>query len=61
VRREAAARQGLLCRLELGEQTEFPEPPVRINTDLCDAAALGWSETQAWDEFAAVYGENVSA
>ena len=36
-------------------QTEFPEPPVRINTDLCDVAALAWSETQAWDEFVAYY------
>jgi hypothetical protein len=25
------ARLGLPCALELGEQREFPEPPVRIN------------------------------
>jgi UDP-glucose 4-epimerase len=55
VRREAAARLGLSCRLELGVQTEFPEPRVRINTDLCDAAAQGWNEAQAWDEFVAYY------
>src|ERR1700730_10008906 len=52
VRREAAAR--LAHRpwaLELGAQTEFPEPPEGINTDLLDTVALGWSENQAWDEF----------
>jgi UDP-glucose 4-epimerase len=41
--------------LELGEQTEFPEPPVRINTDLLDAAALGWDESAAWDSFVEYY------
>jgi hypothetical protein len=30
---------GLLCRLEPGIQTWFPEAPVRINTDLADAGA----------------------
>ena len=55
VRREAAARLRLPCGLELGTQTEFPEPPVRINTDLCDTAALGWSEAQAWDDFVRFY------
>jgi UDP-glucose 4-epimerase len=51
VRREAASRLGLPCRLELGVQTEFPEPPVRINTDLLDTEELGWSEAQGWDDF----------
>jgi UDP-glucose 4-epimerase len=51
VRREAGSRLGRPCRLEFGTQTEFPEPPVRINTDLCDITALGWSEAHAWDEF----------
>jgi UDP-glucose 4-epimerase len=55
VRRETAARLGLPCALDLSEQTEFPEPPVRINTDLCDPAALGWDEATAWDEFVAYY------
>jgi hypothetical protein len=36
VRREAAACPRLRCRLELATQTEFPEPAVRINTDLLD-------------------------
>lgn len=55
VRREVTARLDLACDLELAEQTEFPEPPVRINTDLCDAAALGWSEADAWDGFVRYY------
>jgi nucleoside-diphosphate-sugar epimerase len=58
VRREAAARLGRPCSLELGVQTEFPEPPARINTDVVDGDALGWSEKQAWDEFVAYYASN---
>jgi hypothetical protein len=53
--REAAARLDLTCGLELGAQTEFSEPPVRINTDLLDARALGWSEAHTWDEFVSYY------
>src|SRR6267378_1131600 len=41
--------------LVLGTQSEFPGPPVRINTNLLDAEAWGWSETQAWDAFVAYY------
>ena len=55
LRREAAARLGLPCPLELGMQSEFPEPPVRINTDLLDAEAWRWSAAQAWDEFMEYY------
>jgi len=55
VRREASARLGLPCALELGEQREFPEPPVRINTELLDAAALDWDESAAWDKFTEYY------
>lgn len=52
---EMRARLGLECRVELRTQREFAEPRVRINTDLIEAEALGWSETQAWDELAAYY------
>jgi len=55
LRDEVAARLGLPCRLELGTQTEFPEPPVRINTDLLDPEALRWDEAQAWDDFVRYY------
>src|ERR1700738_2697351 len=43
VRRAAAARLAQPCRLDLGEQTDLSEPPVRINTDLCDTAGGGGS------------------
>jgi len=48
-RQEAEAHLARLCRLEFGTQTEFPEPPVRINSDLVNATALGWDEAWAWD------------
>lgn len=54
---EVAPRLGLAGGVELKVQTEFPEPRVRLNTDLLDAAALGWDEAQAWDEIAAYYRE----
>ena len=60
VRREVATRLGLRCDLELGQQTAFPEPVVRINTDLLDPEALGFSEAQAWDEFVQYYRGMVS-
>ena len=55
VRHEAQNRLGRLCRLELGVHTQFPEPPVRTNTDLVDPEPLRWSEAQAWDEFVPNY------
>jgi hypothetical protein len=55
VRREAATLLGRPGGLEFGTQREFPEPQVRINTDIPDAEALGWSETRAWDEFVAYH------
>jgi UDP-glucose 4-epimerase len=51
------ARLGLPCDVELAQQTDFPEPRVRINTDLPDAVALDWDERRAWDEIAAYYTE----
>lgn len=48
-------RLGLPCEVELARQVEFPEPRVRINTDLVDGAALGWDEEAAWDAVAAYY------
>jgi nucleoside-diphosphate-sugar epimerase len=55
VSREVESRLGRPCKLELGVQTEFPEPPVRINTDLLGAGQLGWSESEAWDAFVGYY------
>ena len=45
-------RLSLPCEFVLKPQTEFAEPRVRINTDVPDATALGWSENAAWDELA---------
>jgi nucleoside-diphosphate-sugar epimerase len=54
---EMSTRLGRDCPVELATQTEFPEPRVRINTDVPDLARLGWSEAQAWDEMARWYLE----
>jgi UDP-glucose 4-epimerase len=61
VRREAAARLRLPCRLELGMQTEFPEPAVRINTDHVNPERLQWSDKAGWDQFVEYYTENTLA
>jgi UDP-glucose 4-epimerase len=52
---EMRPRLRLPCAVELKRQTEFPEPRVRINTDIPDAAALGWDEAAAWDGMASYY------
>jgi hypothetical protein len=51
------SRLGLPCAVELRKQVDFPEPRVRLNTDVPDAAALGWDEARAWDGMAAYYQE----
>jgi nucleoside-diphosphate-sugar epimerase len=48
-------RLDLPCEVSLKKQTSFPEPQVRINTDIPDAGALGWDEELAWDELADYY------
>jgi UDP-glucose 4-epimerase len=52
---EMRPRLGLPCLVELKKQVEFPEPRVRINTDIPDGSALGWDESSAWDEMACYY------
>jgi UDP-glucose 4-epimerase len=54
---ELSGRIGVGCPLVLAEQTEFPEPRVRVNVDTLDPAELGWDEIRAWDELAAWYLE----
>jgi hypothetical protein len=51
---EIGRRTGLDCGLALAPQTEFPEPPVRINTDR--VRLPGWKESAAWDAVAEYYG-----
>lgn len=53
--REISNRLSIPCQYELQEQTEFPEPKVRINTDLLDCRQLAWKESMAWDELAEYY------
>ena len=43
------------CQLQLQRQIEFGEPKIRINVDPVDEHALGWSESEAWDELASFY------
>ncbi len=52
---ELRPRLNLPCEVELKKQTAFPEPRVRINTDVLDVDALGWDESAAWDELAEYY------
>ncbi len=49
-------RLNLTTELQLEMQTQFPEPAVRINTDIPDLTALNWSEEIAWDRLADYYG-----
>lgn len=55
---ELRPRFKLPCEVELKNQTAFPEPRVRINTDIADADALGWDESAAWDGLADYYLQN---
>jgi nucleoside-diphosphate-sugar epimerase len=55
--REMAARLALRCDVELAVQTEWSEPIERVNTEPCDARALGWDEAGAWDAIARFYAE----
>ena len=52
---EMRPRLRLPCLVELKKQIDFPEPRVRINTDIPDVGALGWEEAAAWDEMASYY------
>lgn len=58
---EMRQRLGLECKLALPMQTEFPEPRVRINTDLDDPVSVDWNEQAAWDQFADYYKESFGA
>ena len=51
--RELAPRLKVETPIVFVEQTEFPEPAVRINTDV--ANTQGWGESDAWDGIARYY------
>ena len=48
-------RLGLACGLELGVQTDFSEPLMRVNADSAARYVGDWDETVAWDEAAEGY------
>ncbi|WP_165223227.1 NAD-dependent epimerase/dehydratase family protein [Aquisphaera insulae] len=52
---EMRPRLKLPCAVTLAKQAEFPEPRVRVNTDIVDVDALGWDDAGAWDEMADYY------
>ncbi len=52
---EMSPRLNLLCRYDLKKQVEFAEPLERVNSQPLDHQALGWGESQAWDELAHYY------
>lgn len=64
VAREMAPRLKVETPLDFFNQTEFPEPKIKINTDMLDHKALGWNEKKAWDTlakyFLKIYGEKAS-
>ncbi|SCA63963.1 hypothetical protein SCG7086_BK_00080 [Chlamydiales bacterium SCGC AG-110-P3] len=53
--REMEKRLGVPCPVDLVEDHLFPEPRVRINTDVIDKTELEWNESAAWDELATYY------
>jgi nucleoside-diphosphate-sugar epimerase len=49
---EMAPRTGLACAVTLANQTSFPEPLVRLNTEPAAPAFPEWQEAAAWDALA---------
>jgi UDP-glucose 4-epimerase len=55
VRREAEARLGLPCSLELGTQTEFPEPAAAHQYRSLKCQSIRVGRRGAWAEFVRFY------
>lgn len=53
--REMRSRLSLACALTLANQTDFPEPMMRINTSSAAPYVPGWNEATAWDQVAEAY------
>ena len=49
------------CAVELKRQSAFPEPMVRVNTDIVRHGDYGFDEDAAWDRMAAYYADGASA
>ena len=56
---EMRKRFALPCELSLGNQTEFPEPKIRVNSSPLNSDEFNWSENLFWDELANYYTEYV--
>jgi UDP-glucose 4-epimerase len=56
--KEMEKRFNTPCEFSLLEQTDFPEPKVRINSDRLEPKKLGWNEPLAWDALAEFYARN---
>ena len=52
---EMEKRLLIKCPFQLGVQTDFPEPKVRLNTGWKEQQNLNWNETEAWEELADYY------
>jgi nucleoside-diphosphate-sugar epimerase len=48
-------RLNLPCEVEIGEQTDFGEPAIRVNTGAVRLPPGVWSESAAWDGIAEFY------
>lgn len=53
--KEMGQRLPFACPVDLQNQTDFPEPRVRINTDVLSPNEHGWEEKTAWDQLAHYY------
>jgi UDP-glucose 4-epimerase len=53
--REMRVRLGIPCPIEIGNQSDFSEPMIRVNTDRAAFAGLDWNENAAWDQLAEYY------
>lgn len=50
--REIGARLGRTLPVRFADQTAFPEPRMRVNTDPAAAYAPDWDEARFWDAYA---------
>jgi hypothetical protein len=55
VAREVQVRTDWSCRLEIAKQTEFVEPPIRINQQPAMQLVADWDERAFWDAFVEFY------
>lgn len=53
--KEAAARLNREFPLELAAQTDFSEPPSRVNDESC--SPIPWDELEFWDDYIAWYAD----